>query len=112
LPHIHLHNSHLKCPYEGCGKEFERPAILTDNTILPRQSHYACPHCQSRIDLIIENLKVVDIKPMDYPKVFESPAKCARFSSLLNSISKDDAMPDECLLCPKVLQCSIRQNRT
>jgi hypothetical protein len=107
--HIHQHEGRLKCPYEGCGKKFERPAVLTDHSTLPRKSFYACPHCQSKIDIIVQDLKVVDIKPIEYPKVFDSPAKCAHYSSLLNSTSIDMPVPDECLTCPKVLQCSIRR---
>lgn len=84
---------------------------MTDSTALQRQTFYACPHCQSKIDMIVQGMKVVDIKPIEYPKVFESPAKCAHFSGFLNAISKDMTMPDECLVCPKVLQCSIRQRQ-
>jgi len=109
--HLHIHDEKLKCPYKGCGKAFERPTILTDSSTVPRQTHYACPHCQSKIDMVVQGLRVVDIKPIDYPKVFESPAKCAHYSGLLNSLSRDMQMPDECLICLKVLQCGIRQGR-
>ncbi len=111
MPHIHFHDDRLKCPYKGCGREFDRPTVLTDNSTYPRQTHYACPHCQSKIEVVVDGFKVVDIKPTEYPKVFESPAKCAHYSSLVSSISRDMMMPDDCLLCPKVLQCSIRQSR-
>jgi len=106
--HLHLHEDRLKCPYRGCGKSFDKPAVLTDHTTLPRQSFYACPHCQSKIDIVVDGLKVVNIKPLDYPKVFESPAKCAHISGFLSAMSMDLTLPDECLACPKVLQCSIR----
>jgi hypothetical protein len=114
MPSLHLHLNHeekLRCPYKGCGKSFERPAVVTDHNTLPRHSFYACPHCQSKIDLIIEGMKVIDIKPMEYPTVFESPAKCACYSSFLNAVSNDMTLPEECLVCPKVLQCSIRRQR-
>jgi hypothetical protein len=59
----------------------------------------------------MQDLKIIDIKPLEYPKVFDSPAKCAKYSGLLNAISRDRALPDECLICPKVLQCSIRKQQ-
>ncbi len=107
--HLHGHSQQLRCPYEGCHKSFDRPSILTDSTTLPRKSFYACPHCQSKIDIVAENLKVVEIKPIDYPKVFDSPTKCARFSGFLSAVSCNKELPDECLVCPKVLQCTVRK---
>jgi hypothetical protein len=111
---MNFHTSHegkFKCPYEGCRKSFEKPTVLTDSSVFPRQTHYACPHCMSKIDLLVENQKIVGIKPLEYPKVFDSPAKCAHYSGLLSTMSKDSTLPDECLICPKVLQCEIARKR-
>jgi len=63
----------------------------------------------SKIDIKTENLKVVGIEPMEYGKVFESPAKCAQYTGFLNAMSKDISIPDECLVCPKILQCGIKR---
>jgi hypothetical protein len=106
---LHIHEERLKCPYEGCRKSFEKPAVLTDSSTTPRETYYACPHCQSKIDILVEDLKVVDVKPTEYPKVFDSPAKCARYAGFLNSSRANGTIPDECLVCPKVLQCSVRR---
>ena len=110
MNHLHLHNEKLKCPYKGCGKAFEKPTVLTDSTTIPRETYYACPYCQSKIDVMTENLKITDVKPTEYPKVFDSPAKCARYFGFLNTIPRSGTIPDECLICPKVLQCSVRRN--
>jgi hypothetical protein len=99
----------LRCPYDGCGKVFEKPTVLTDGSTVPRQSFYACPHCMSRLDIIMEGMKVKSIKAMDYPKVFDSPAKCANFFGFLHAFPEGAPLPDECLICPKVLQCNIRK---
>jgi hypothetical protein len=63
----------------------------------------------SRIDIKVENMKIVSVKPAEYPKVFETPAKCAHYFGFLNTVPKDMPIPDECLICPKVLQCSIKK---
>jgi hypothetical protein len=107
--HVHEHTEKLKCPYKGCGKRFERPTILTDSSTLPRQNFYACPHCMSKLSLTVDGLKVVNIKPMEYAKVFESPAKCAHHPGFENALSRDLSIPDECLVCPKILQCGIKK---
>ncbi|MEM2119280.1 MAG: hypothetical protein QW840_04065 [Candidatus Bathyarchaeia archaeon] len=106
---FHIHEEKLKCPYKGCEKTFEKPSVLTDTSSTLRQTYYACPHCMSKLDIIVENLKIVDVKPAEYPKVFDSPAKCARYFGFLNTLPKNGAIPDECLVCPKVLQCTARK---
>jgi hypothetical protein len=65
----------------------------------------------SKIDIITENFKIVEIKALEYPKVFESPAKCARYTSFLNAMTDNHTLPDECLMCPKVLQCGITKQK-
>ena len=111
LPFFHSHShDELRCPYKGCEKTFEKPTVLTDASMIPRQSYYACPFCMSKLDIVTEkNMKVVGVKPTEYPKVFDSPAKCVHFSGFLHALPENAPMPDECLICPKVLQCSIRK---
>lgn len=110
LFHLHRHDEKLRCPYKGCEKSFEKPTVLTDKSSIPRQSFYACPFCMSKIDIVTDNMKIVGVKPVEYPPtVFDSPAKCAHFSGLLGSRPENMPMPDECLVCPKVLQCDARK---
>ncbi len=83
--------------------------MLTDAATVPRQSHYACPHCMSKLDIVLDDLRIVGVKATEYPMVFDSPAKCAHFSGLLNGLPEGASLPDDCLLCPKVLQCNARK---
>lgn len=108
---LHYHREKLKCPYNGCGKSFDKPTVLTDSSTLPRESYHACPYCNSKIDILMEGMKIVQVKATEYPKVFDSPAKCAHYFGFLDSLPKGVAIPDECLICPKVLQCSVRGRR-
>ncbi len=105
------HSSHVKlrCPYKGCEKHFEKPSVVTDTSVIPRQTHYVCPYCMSRLELVTEKSKVVDVRAVEYPMVFDSPAKCAHFNGLLNAPPGSTLTLDDCLVCPKVLQCSIRR---
>ena len=107
----HNHHERFKCPYDGCGKKIEKLAVFTDTTTIPRQTHYACPHCSSKLDIIVNDIKVIGVKAIEYPKVFKSPAKCVQHFGFLNSLPEDSPIPDECLVCPKVLQCTIKRDR-
>jgi len=109
--HLHSHKERLKCPYDGCGKSFDKPTVLTDSSMVPRESYYACPYCNSKVDILVEGMTVVRVKATEYPKVFDSPAKCARYFGFLNSIAKGASIPDECLVCPKVLQCGVKRRQ-
>ena len=111
---MHLFHSHgssekLQCPYKGCEKYFDRPTMITDDSVIPRQTHYACPFCMSRLELETAKDKIVSVKATEYPMVFDSPAKCAHFSGLLNAPPGSMLTQDECLICPKVLQCNNRK---
>lgn len=111
---MHLFHSHgsgekLQCPYKGCEKHFDRPTVITDDSVIPRQTHYACPFCMSQLELETAKEKIVSVKPTEYPMVFDSPAKCAHFSGLLNAPLGSMLTQDECLICPKVLQCNNRK---
>ena len=107
--HSRSHNDKLRCPYEGCEKTFDKPALLTDSSDIIRKSHYACPYCMSKLEIVSDDVKIIGVNPVEYPKVFESPAKCAHFSSLGSMRPKNMPTPDDCLICPKVLQCGIRK---
>ena len=110
LMHLHSHAQKVRCPYKGCGKSFEKPTVLTDSSTVPRQTYYACPYCMSKIDITVdEKMKLVGVKTAEHPQVFDSPAKCVHYFGFLNTFSKDRTIPDECLVCPKILQCSLRK---
>jgi hypothetical protein len=65
----------------------------------------------SKIDIQVENLKVVNVKATEYGEVFDSPAKCAHYSGFVDAISYDMTVPDDCLVCPKILQCGTKKYR-
>ena len=121
-------SGNLRCPYKGCEQTFDKPSMLTDRSVIPSESYYACPHCMSKIELVTDKLKIVDIRAVGYAaEVFESPAKCAHYSSgSLNSPAvrtnpesgngnsqkcNQGVLTDECLICPKILQCEQRRNK-
>jgi hypothetical protein len=106
---FHGHEQKLKCPYKGCEKLFDKPTVITDSSTIPRETHFACPFCMSKLNLITENNRIIEVKPTEYPTVFDSPAKCAHYSSLLHAPGETMLAQEECLICPKVLQCNMRK---
>jgi len=40
----------IKCPDNSCGKEFERPIVVSNFVFVPKKhTYFACPYCLSRI---------------------------------------------------------------
>lgn len=68
----------LKCPYKGCGKEFDQPTVIIDSSKILREIHYICPHCMTKIEIVTENTKLIGVIAAERPRVFDSPAKTAR----------------------------------
>lgn len=111
------------CGYERCGRSFTAPVRLTDLSHRPRsETYFACPYCFSKVDASEEadhrlfhssgfemstpeddkNLKTVDHKKS---LKAEASGSCPHGLGYLKTRSKDQAIPDGCLTCPRILQC-------
>jgi hypothetical protein len=106
----------LVCPYDKCGKGFAQPLLLTDDGKLPRETYYACPHCFSKVDLILDDgkdfrtVKVmasVDVEVR--APVEKKPENCLHHLGFLKLLPEDEPIPEECLVCPKIMECFVRQ---
>jgi DNA-directed RNA polymerase subunit RPC12/RpoP len=111
-------NENCTCPNDECGKSFDHPIQLTVLSNDPVETYPACPYCMSRIDLEEENMKHTD----QLPKVMKIKAvlqeekereeskdtnepKCQHGFGYLKKRSKGSPIPDECLICQKMIQC-------
>jgi len=107
-----LHQSgKLQCPYAMCNKTFEKPIVLTDTTKLIRETYYACPHCRSKVEVIVDdpnNPKLVQGEIL-FNANQTAPTQCKHRFGHLGEMPDDADIPDECAVCPKVMQCFIRR---
>ena len=104
-------SENLACPYDKCGKPFEQPVVLTDLSKTPRETYYACPYCFSKLEIALksqENLSSVSVKTSDNADVM-APQKCSHYLGYLTTLQKEDSIPDECLTCPKLIQCTVKK---
>lgn len=81
----------LICPNVECGKVFQKVLILADLSKMPHETYYACPHCFSRVDIAVKEEK--------------SPLECPYYFGFLKTYPKKTPIPDECLTCPKIIEC-------
>jgi hypothetical protein len=103
------------------------PVRLTDLTHKPKEeTYYACPFCFSRLeaDEVPDHLECVHghhgLTASPSVDVLQSSSErnvgktealtvnCAHGYGYLNKRPKDAAIPDECLTCPRILQCMTK----
>ena len=131
-----MRSKDLTCPYTNCGESFPQPVMVTDCSKLPRETHYACPHCMLRLDLLLEddtvdNFGHVLVKAVDDEAVLSHletrsrmpklggavsnpqatrPSKgCRHFLGYLRSLPHGMDIPDDCAVCADILKCYVRK---
>ena len=105
-----MKTDHLVCPYNECKKDFEKPLVLTDFSRTPRETYYACPHCLTKVDVVVKDsdMNSVSVETSVNP-VEKPPTECAYRFGYLKTLPKEAAIPDGCLTCPELLRCFVEK---
>ena len=103
--------SGLLCPYEQCGKPFEKPVVLMNTTQIGRETYYACPHCQSKLDVTVDSgdASKIFVAAATTP-VVKTPENCKHGFGYLRLLDDRSEIPDDCAVCPKVMQCFAKKS--
>jgi len=89
-----------------CGRAVSAPVRLTDLSRRPvEETYYACPFCFSRLD--VEDA-AEHSEHSHGRKLAVAVSNCSHEFGYLRSRPKDSAIPDECLICPRILQCMVK----
>jgi len=97
---------------------------LNNLSTTPAEQYYACPHCLIKLDVDAENdfifaqpqkekeeKKKEEELPVKPPEKEEKgPSGCPHHFGYLASRAKDVPIPQECLICPKILECMHSRN--
>jgi len=113
-------NETYVCSNGKCGKSFNHPLQLTILSSNPVETYPACPYCMSKIE-------IKEDKPKPVKHVFKSleidamqqnekkievadvgEVKCSHSFGYLKTRPKGSPIPDECLVCQKMIQCISR----
>jgi len=84
--------------------------MLTDFSKMPRETYYACPHCLTKVDVVVKDnsLDLVSVKTSEGGPE-RAPSECPYRFGYLKTLTSDAAIPDGCLTCPKLLQCFVKK---
>jgi len=97
-----------------CGRVVSTPVRLTDLSRRPvEETYYACPFCLSRLDVeeVTEHLESQEPSQEEksmVEKVEDNVSNCTYEFGYLGSRPKDSVIPDECLICPRILKCMVK----
>jgi len=92
------------CPNPKCHKKIEEPILLNNLSKTPAEQYYACPHCFIKLDVISAQPQ----KEKEEKKEEKGPSKCAGYLGYLAILPKNKPIPQECLTCPKILDCVMK----
>lgn len=104
------------CPNHNCGREFEKPLIVNDLSKTPAKTFYACPYCLSEVKTSQKKKqKKYEHAPAEIKNVSTKRKKvkprsdfnCPHYLGYLKERLKNEPVPEECLTCPKIIQCSL-----
>lgn len=100
------------CPNPKCQTEFENLIIVRDNSRIPGDIYYGCPSCLTKLDPTAT--QVLDKKELLVEEKTETKKTnseidfslgCPKHFGYLSKHSKDASQLDDCLICPKMLDC-------
>jgi len=98
----------VKCPYPSCRREFDKLIVLVDDfDRMVRETYYACPHCKSRVDILVTGEDAFRFSPSE-EDIPPSTSICPYYFGYLSSFSKDSRIPEECLTCTRIAKCMTR----
>jgi len=108
------------CPNPECHEKIEELIVVSDVSTIPVERYYACPHCLIKLDVSFAELLKQEgkkrkeeppVKPPEKEKPSEEEkgsSKCAGYLGYLASLSENEPIPRECLVCLKVLDCVMK----
>jgi len=100
-----------------CGELFGIPLLAKMSQKSETEEYYACPKCLSKVahlQVISDSKKVETLgdSSSKYEKnsvpigsKIEKPDKCTHQLGYLKNRAKDEPIPEECLICGKMIEC-------
>ncbi|MEM4704773.1 MAG: hypothetical protein QXJ02_06880 [Candidatus Bathyarchaeia archaeon] len=97
-----------------CGEEFHRPIFARNTSGGQTQTYYACPHCLTEVAQRASQRSEKSressdsLKEIRVPSVkLEEKTDCRHFLGFLKKRPKDMAIPEECLVCERMIECMV-----
>lgn len=122
-----MKNQSFTCSNPRCGRVFVNPIIVQDLSLKNDSSYSSCPYCLTEIttektsavkdiehaqtekETKIKEAKkqLPKIKSVHQPSLEEH--KCPYHFGYLSQRSKNETIPEECIICEKIVKCMLKK---
>ncbi|MEM1565854.1 MAG: hypothetical protein QXG11_03240 [Candidatus Bathyarchaeia archaeon] len=109
------------CPNPVCGKTFTKPLKVENLSSGTVTAYEACPYCLTEItveapikrkETVEEDVKLEPETALEKKTVFQQPptevSNCKHYFGYLSERSSRDGLPEECMVCPSIVQCMLK----
>jgi hypothetical protein len=119
-----MENEKFACSNPKCKKEFTDPITVYDFSSANMTTYVGCPYCLTAIDAAVDSdddegkqrleadgNKIDEVKSVITDTDSESNEKptqqCPKYFGYLSQRSKGEKTPEECMSCPKLVECML-----
>jgi hypothetical protein len=101
-----------RCPNPKCQRKIRNFILVHDHSKKPADNYYGCPYCLFKLDptatqVLKEEVLVEETtEPEKTTLKREIPPGCPQYLGYLFVRSKDAKIPQECLICLRILDCT------
>ena len=120
-----MENQSCTCPNPSCGRVFTSPVKAENLCSRNAEVYDACPFCLTEITSEKNSVAIEEKKDLKEKRTkseqasvrskketkAESPPevqKCAHQFGYLSTRSKKEKIPEECMMCEKIVQCMLK----
>jgi len=120
-----IENQNYTCPNPLCGKIFTNPLKTKNLSSKQNEVYDACPYCLTEItvekpSVVIDLKKEVEVEKSEseetsiyhkkeMPTTPSKAQECQHYMGYLSERSKADKIPEECMTCPKIVECMLKK---
>ena len=106
------------CQNPSCKKTFTTPLKTLNLQENPSEPYFACPVCLTKAEEVTPKIK--ETPPLKTPvqespqkqastKKSEKPFSCGFHLGYLSERVQKEQIPDDCLVCPKIVDCMLKR---
>jgi len=106
------------CQNPSCKRTFTTPLKTLNLQENPSELYFACPVCLTKIDELTSKIQETQtLKPQlkespqkqSAAKKGEKPSSCGFHLGYLSERGQKEQIPDDCLVCPKIVDCMLKR---